>query len=223
VGKLLAIEFLSLSKTLLNMEEIRPKPGRKSSWTETENSFKSLLAWLDDGKDTDGRSYLEIRRRLVAYFDRKGCSGPDQLADETLSRVTRRLEEEGWIAGEAPARYCYITARFVFLEHIRNDRLHSSIEDAPAPNRYTMDSSSAVDEAELREKMINCLDTCAAKLDPPTRELIYTYYVGKAREKIENRRSIAERIGISMNALAIKACRIRAKLEACVSKCANEG
>jgi hypothetical protein len=36
-----------------------------------------------------------MHHRLVAYFDRKNCSSPADLADETLNRVARRLEEEG--------------------------------------------------------------------------------------------------------------------------------
>jgi hypothetical protein len=61
-----------------------------------------------------------MRRRLVLYFQRKRCVTPDDLADETLNRVTRRLEEEGRITDAPPARYCYIVARFVLLEHLRS-------------------------------------------------------------------------------------------------------
>ena len=60
-----------------------------------------------------------MRQRLVFYFDRKNCSTPDELADETLNRVARRLQEEGTIESETPAKYCYIVARFVFMEYLR--------------------------------------------------------------------------------------------------------
>jgi hypothetical protein len=60
-----------------------------------------------------------MRERLVTYFDRKNCLLPDELADETLNRVARRIEEEGKIKSESPAKYCYITARFVFMELLR--------------------------------------------------------------------------------------------------------
>src|SRR5271156_5139725 len=83
-------------------------------------AFRQFLHWLDEGADSRGEKYLEMRRRLVAYFDRKNCVAPDDLADETLNRVARRLEEEaGAITGTAPAQYCYITAKFVFLEYLR--------------------------------------------------------------------------------------------------------
>ena len=89
------------------------KGEAKKTWTITSNAFRRRLEWLDEGENSDGQKYLEMRRRLVSYFDRKNCRAPDTLADETLNR-TRRLEEEGKIASEMPAKFCYITARFVF-------------------------------------------------------------------------------------------------------------
>ena len=85
----------------------------------TPKAFDALLNWLDEGTDSSGEVYLEMRRRLVAYFDRKNCAAPEELADETLNRVARRLEEEGNITSDTPAHYCYIVARFVFLEYLR--------------------------------------------------------------------------------------------------------
>jgi hypothetical protein len=96
-----------------------PKPGRKTDWVLSQSAFRQLLDWLDEGVNSDGSRYLEIRRRLVVYFDRKHCLTPDELADETLNRVARRLEEEGAITTDAPAHYCYIVARFVLLEELR--------------------------------------------------------------------------------------------------------
>lgn len=63
-----------------------------------------------------------MRARLVAYFDHKNCAAPNDLADETLNRVAHRLEEEGIIESETPAKYCYIVARFVFMENVRAAR-----------------------------------------------------------------------------------------------------
>src|SRR5687768_6794611 len=106
----------------------------KSDWILTQNSFRKLLIWLDEGKDSGGHSYLEIRLRLVQYFDRKNCASPDELADETLNRVARRLEEEGSIVSDAPAHYCYIIARYVFLESLRRKSNYGSLTGAlPAP------------------------------------------------------------------------------------------
>jgi hypothetical protein len=96
------------------------------------SDFSKFLNWLDLGTDSNGEKYLEIRRRLVQYFDRKNCTSPDELADETLNRVARRLAEEGGISGVTPVHYCYLVARFVFLEYQRRpDRNYVSIDSLP--------------------------------------------------------------------------------------------
>src|SRR5205814_2310767 len=79
------------------------KGGSKLDWALTEGAFERLLDWLGEDSELSGECYLEMRKRLVLYFDRKGCLSPDDLADETLNRVARRLEEEGTIISDAPA------------------------------------------------------------------------------------------------------------------------
>ena len=203
-----------------------PQIAQKKDRALTPRAFDLLLDWLDGGTNSGGRKYLEMRERLVAYFDRKNCAVPDELADETLSRVAGRLEEEGVTEPEAaPAKYCYIVARFVFLEHLRraqkenalldNVRHQSEGQPFPAPD--------ALDEKELKEKMLDCLEQCAGKLSAPNRELIRRYYIGKERIKIENRRALAVELGITQNALSVRACRIRDKLELCVKECVAAG
>jgi DNA-directed RNA polymerase specialized sigma24 family protein len=182
-----------------------------------EETFRRLLAWLDEGVDTNGRSYLAIRERLLNYFDRKNCLNADELADETLNRVARRLaEEDGNIKTETPAQYCYIVARFVFMEHLRaNEKEIAALETAGRQ----VDSSA--EDRDRKEKLLECLDRCAAKLDASQRELIFGYYSGEHRVKIEYRRSLAQTLGITVNALSIRACRIRDRLEICVKECAG--
>lgn len=198
------------------MQNVQPK----KNWLITSESFARLLEWIDEGANSDGQKYLELRGKLVAYFDRKNCLAPDELADETLNRVARRLEEEGKIDTEAPAKFCYVTARFVFLESLRDKTNKSTPLDEIKGEKI-----AAKDEAEdktLKEKMLACLEKCVGSLDETNREMIVRYYYGAERIKIENRRALAEKIGISSNALTIRACRIRGQLEICVKKCAGK-
>ncbi len=198
-----------------------PRLQQIRSWSPTEGSLRQFLNWLDEGNDSAGERYLEMRRRLVSYFDRKNCDHPDDLADETLNRVMRRLEEEGSIDDTPPARYCYIVAKFVFLEELRRpkrcesdfermDHLRSAV---PTPQ------GGHASELALQEQMLESLDCCLKKLDPQDRELILNYYQGEQRAKIDARREIASRLGLTMNALSIRACRIRSRLEACLQNC----
>ena len=190
----------------------------------TSTAFQRLLVWLDDGSDSEGGKYLEMRNLLVSYFDRKNCLSPDDLADETLNRVARRIEEEeGSIVSEVPAKYCYITAKFVFLEYLRGtEKAEISIDELPvkeAARRF----AEIYDEEErnLKEKMLACLEKCVGELNAEKRDLIVSFYHGAERVKIENRRALAKKLGISSNALNIRACRIRDRLEICVGKCAG--
>jgi DNA-directed RNA polymerase specialized sigma24 family protein len=203
-----------------------PAVQKKKDWTLTPRAFDHLLRWLDEGTDSDGQKYLEIRRRLVSYFDRKNCATPDELADETLNRVARRLEEEaGVIESDAPARYCYIVARFVFMEHLRDAQKDGALlEDVRRQPRVGGPGATEDDEeSEVKVKMLDCLERCTDKLEPPNREIITQYYTGKERVKIDNRRAVAETLGITMNALSIRACRMRDRLEDCVKQCAGKG
>ena len=192
----------------------------KKNWAMTEGAFRRLLAWLDEGTDSDGRNFLEMRRRLVAFFDRKNCLNADELADETLNRVARRLEEEGKIESETPAKYCYITARFVFMESLREQEKQTiSLDEVPESRQLAAEKT---EEKERRERLLTCLEQCTDQLEAANREIILRYYFGEERVKIENRRALAASLDITVNALSIRAFRIRDRLEACVGKCAGE-
>lgn len=191
-------------------------------WSADHVAFRRFLNWLDDGIDSGGQRYLEIRHRLVRYFDRKSCLSPDELADETLQRVSRRLNEAGEIRDASPAQYCYIVAKFVFLEYRRSPtRSHVSLEAIPGLGDTTVSGNPA--GGDEKGSRLKCLEHCLEKLASENRDLILEYYRGERRAKIESRRRMAARLGLTMNALAIRAGRIREKLENCVvSCCADE-
>ena len=196
----------------------------KKDWAPTQDAFRLFLQWLDEGVDSSGERYLEMRRRLVLYFDRKNCLSPDDLADETLNRVARKLEEKGCITGLSPAHYCYVVAKFVFLEYLRgSERGHTGF-DEPAHSALpiTLSASSATRSDETREGLHDCLERCLGQLPAKDRDLILEYYRGEQRAKIEGRSKLAARLGLTMNALSIRACRIRDKLETCLRACSKE-
>lgn len=193
---------------------------QKKDWALTHNALYQLLLWLDEGADSGGARYLEMRRRLVAYFDRKNCQVPDELADETLNRVARRLTEAGSITSDSPAHYCYIVARFVFLESLRQHEREQSLDEAPTRHALAQPRADRPDiEAE---KQAECLERCVQNLEPDQRKLIIRYYTGEQRVKIDNRHAMAAKFGITMNALSIRAFRLREKLEACIRNCASQ-
>src|SRR5258707_4841575 len=144
----------------------------KKDWKLTQRAFDQLLNWLDEGRNSDGQKYLEMRERLVAYFDRKNCCDPDDLADQTLNRVGRRLEEEGITTSESPARYCYIVARFVFMESLRDAQKDIALRQEIRPPPPYDNGFAFSESAEKQERTLNCLEQCTAKLDYSQREII---------------------------------------------------
>lgn len=190
----------------------------------TPRAFERLLAWLDDGIESSGQTYLEMRRRLIFYFDRRNRPFPDDLADDTLNRIGRTLEEDGEIAVRPPARYCYVVARFVLLEDARR-REHKHVSLSRRLHRFepfghtTMMRAEVDDGRARQERQLDCLDRCIETLSPDQQTLIVDYYRDERRAKIDRRRALAQRLGITMNALSVRACRIRETLEACVQDC----
>ena len=184
-------------------------------------SFTRLLRWLDDGSDSQGERYLEMRRRLVAYFDRRNRPAADTLADETFDRVSRTLEESGRINVTPPARYCYVVARFVLLEDIRRSRREVPFEETRPVLLQPQHRPDLPSQESSIDQPLDSLNRCLDKLKPEERHLIVEYYRDAKRDRINRRRDLARQLGISMNALAIRAWRLRANLERCVAVCSR--
>lgn len=189
----------------------------RRQWEPNEATFQRLLAWLDQGSDSEGRCYLELRERLVLYFARRNGPAPEDLADETLNRVARRLEETGSIDDIVPARYCYIVAKFVLLEALRQRRRQLNV---PSGDHEVTTQPRIIDEAAAEhERAVTCLEQCLAECAAPDRQLILDYYRTGSGSASAQRKQLAGRLGLTANSLAIRACRIRSRLERCVRLC----
>ncbi len=188
---------------------------QKKQWTLTGEAFDKLLARLDDDRERAGEKYEELRLKLVKFFDYRGSLAPEEHADETLNRVTRKIDEGEAI--ENLQAYCYGTARLYFLDVLK-ERKKVPLEEAPElAQEADFDRES---EADLQYR---CFDGCLQKLPAENRELILGYYEDEKRDKIDKRKNLAERFGLELNALRIRTCRIRTKLETCVADCVGQG
>lgn len=178
------------------------------NWDMSEESFEGLLAWLGPDRDQAGRRYEQIRVGLINYFTFRASCDAEDLADETINRVISRLPEiQHQVNGER-ARYFYGVARKVQLEYLRRK--------TPQPPPETTADSETV------EVEFHCLEECIRKLSDENRELVLRYYQADGRQKIEERKALAEELGIAPNALRIRAYRIRAALQKCLEKCVQE-
>jgi len=67
-----------------------------------------------------------------------------------------------------------------------------------------------------RPDLLDALDGCLQSLRRDQRELVVDYYRESGRPKSDRRRDLAQRLGITVNALAIRVYRIRETLTACM-------
>ena len=187
------------------------KVVRKSEWVLTQAAFDGFLATLDGDRDKAGEKYEYIRLKLLKYFQWRGSDVPDIDADETLNRITRRIYEGEDIYNLNG--YIYGVAKLVHAESLkRRNRIRLLDEEA-------IIELSPIDVAGERANYHECLERCLGCLSDEDREVISQYYRYKKTEKIECRKRLAARLGISLNTLRVKMHRQRMNLEACVEKC----
>ncbi|HEV2706275.1 MAG TPA: RNA polymerase sigma factor [Pyrinomonadaceae bacterium] len=169
-------------------------------------SFDDFLDWL--GPD-GGQQYETIRAGLIRIFISKGFSDAEDLADETIIRVIKKLPSirEGY-QGEK-ARYFHGVARNVMHEARR--RKEFATDNIPERLTQPVQTSDTYD----------CLLKCLQTLPPDRRELILDYYLYEGKDKIAHHRRMAEELGITTGALRTRAHHTRRDLEKCVEQCAR--
>ena len=187
-----------------------PVPPKKE-WVLTKEAFDRFLGRLDSDRDRAGEKYESVRLKLLKYFQWRGSDACDIETDETINRVARRIEE-----GEDVYNlnaYIYGVAKLV---HAESSRLRNRKQELDEASR--VEAFSEEDDSESVERQA-CLKRCLGYLNDEDRETITEYYQFEKGKKIQNRKKLAERFGITLNALRIKAHRHRVNLEACVREC----
>jgi DNA-directed RNA polymerase specialized sigma24 family protein len=139
-----------------------------------------------------------------------GAPNSDALADITLDRVARKLEEGAEIGEGSFGAYVRGVARMVFHEAVRQEqRVRASelgaLQIHPSATNETFGGA------------FTCLDRCLPQLAEQERKLVLSYY-GEGK-KDDVRRRLAAELGISSTALRIRTCRLRERLERCVKGC----
>ena len=193
-----------------NKAQIAPVASRQK-WTLTQEAFDKLLLALGGDRDSGSQKYLEIRTNLTRFFEWRGCSFPEDHADETINRVAKKVAEGEEILN--PAGYAMGVARLLLLEIIKGRQREQS-----ALNELGTASELYV-EPDDGEGRLTCLKQCLQSLSPDNRDLILQYYQGEKSEKIRNRKNLLEKLGVPVNTLRMRALRLRERLQGCVEEC----
>jgi len=192
----------------------------KKKWVLTQDAFDRLLDWLDPEREQAGKKYEAIRMRLIKIFTCRGCLEAELLADETINRVASKVEEisKGYVGD--PAHYFCAVAQKVYLEYLRKD--HSRQSPVTVESADRAQSTAPVCLEQDFEPEYRCLELCLERLPMENRHLVMRYYEQEKQAKIDHRKLLAVELGIAVNALRIRAHRIRLALRQCVRNCLEQ-
>jgi DNA-directed RNA polymerase specialized sigma24 family protein len=164
-----------------------------------------MLNWLDGDRERAGVLYEKIRWRLIAILASRGCAVAEELADETIDRVSRRI---------ADIQATYVGDPSLYFLGVMNNVHHEFLKRPPLPRVVPNENAS-----EATERIHRCLDNCLQQLAPHARQLIEQYYAEDKRARINLRQRIAGQFGVAAGTLRLRALRIRAKLQQCIEQC----
>jgi DNA-directed RNA polymerase specialized sigma24 family protein len=183
----------------------------RKRWDLNQEAFDELLAWLNPDRERAGRKYEDIRERLIRIFMHRGCRSAEDLADTTINKVARKVQElKVYYVGD-PALYFCGVARNVYAEYSK-----IPVELPVMPEILPVPLPEDLDESESQHQ---CLERCLARMTPDDRELLLAYYREERGAKIEQHKEMARRRGVTVNALRIMICRLRASFKKCMQNC----
>jgi hypothetical protein len=176
-----------------------------SGWSLSTGAFERLLAILDDDRDAAAVAYGALRQRIAGLHRWWGAGDPDVLADQTLDRAARKLQEGASVERGDFGAYVRGVARMVFYEAARQ------------PRPVGLDREPLVESDGAEQLPLDCLDECLAMLEAADRALVLRYYDG--RNQIAERRQLSRDLNITPTALRLRTHRLRGRLEGCVTSC----
>lgn len=170
-----------------------------------QEDFDRLLAWLDEDRERAGMMYEKIRRRVITILAARGCPAPEELADETIDRVARRV---------ADIQETYVGDQALYFLGVANNVHHEYLKRPASP-----EPPPPGNDIEEKERTHSCLENCIENLQEDSKHLIRRYYAEDRQAKIDLRKQLADELGVSISNLRLRALRIREKLQVCIERC----
>jgi DNA-directed RNA polymerase specialized sigma24 family protein len=180
--------------------------------------FEGLLRCLDPDRDRAGELYEKLRRKLIKFFEWNSCSPGEDLADETLDRVARKVAEE--IILDLPA-FAAAVAKRVRQEAYKKAVRRVQVPDLPNQEAVFQDPRNPekiLQEKRERERRSRCLHICMRRLGDRDRELFLRYH-DEAGQRLQHRLELASKFGLTIGTLRVRINRVRDSLESCTRNC----
>jgi len=190
------------------------------------DALKLLLNWLNPDLELAEKTYLELRKKIIYYFQSQGCLDSEDCADVVFLRVGQKLLNGTKIETQQPYEYVRGVARFVLMEYWRDRKeIVEPLDELPLTKHPSINPVSIEQEQteELKkEQMLKCLASCLEQLPRESYQIFIEYHQDKNSTKIDGRLSLSQRLGIDITTLRNRITRIRSKLEKCISNCLEQ-
>lgn len=184
------------------------------STSENVVAFEQLLVALHPDRERAGAQYSELHRELVRFFEWQAGYRPDEQADHVLDRVIRKIAE-----GESIVNlrvYAFGVARLLLREGRKLAAREQAAHEQLLTHIQHVEMESQLESGDGEQAGF---ERCLSSLSKENREIILAYYTGEGSTKIAARRKLAATFGTDLNALRVRAHRIRMQLVRCMSRC----
>jgi DNA-directed RNA polymerase specialized sigma24 family protein len=167
-----------------------------------------LLEALGETREDAGIAYREIHERLARFFRLNNGSDPQTLADEVMDRLAKRTVNTPKEKIASPRAFALGIARHLLQEDQRRQTRETKVA-------RDWDVFSGATESD-REQLLKALEECMNRMSEDKRKLLLAYYSWQEGKKIDHHRVLADRLGLTMNALRNRMMRARSELDTCV-------
>jgi DNA-directed RNA polymerase specialized sigma24 family protein len=176
----------------------------------SQEQFAGLLLKLGREPLESGARYETLRTRLIFYFTRKSLDFPEDLADEVLDRLARRLAEGTEI--DSLTGFALGIARFVAQEQASRPFQIQVLEET------FFNNIPANSPTESMEERISGMEHCLNRLTTAEVELLERYYLGDGESLIRARKSISETLKILPESVRQRIFSIRRRIRECMER-----
>ena len=191
-----------------------PLKVKKKDWRLTQEGFDRLLRLLDPDREVAATRYEQLRLRLIKLFEWRGSPTPEEHTDEAFDRLARKIVEG--VEVQDVAHFLGGIARRLCFEIIeQREREQKALKHIPEPAMFEIRD----DEIDPR---IDCFRRCLESLPAAQRALIVDYYRVGDLNRIQQRKRLADDLGVPLNALRIRAHRLRVQLDRCIRDCLKQ-
>jgi DNA-directed RNA polymerase specialized sigma24 family protein len=170
-----------------------------------EEALDRLLFRLEPDLPSSEKRYRQLRLKLTKFFAWRRSEDPDSLADETISRLVKKIRMGEEIRANNPYSYVYAIAVNVFREYLREKRKNQEVLDNLPP------------PLPPSEELLDCRKQCLQTLPLDRLLFLQRYYLSD-----ESREELARSHGMTLNALRLQVHRIKHKLKACHEDCLKQ-